>query len=339
MARRSSSGFFGFGDIVFVLFAVGAGFIMALPYLVTAAYYLFPAWLLWLRHRSPQSLQIPEFHAVSNEDAQNELLKARDNKYEAEQEIESILSDGISEGVRYLDHQDRFENRSNIGQSLNQRLNEARERLEHCESVVAMCEEPYQAAQLAWVVKVQAWYKQLANRTALQVALVTFVIVVLFEEAEHIGRPSSSILVFNPLPLVFRQSTVAGTNFAWLVGLVTLFGSRWVYASRAEEFIRQKIDEEDAEAQSQHDSYDEDESDSTTADADADDETSESWHEILNVSPQASNEDIKRAYKEAISRCHPDTVESRSKTIREAALKESQMVNRAYEEARRVKNF
>jgi DnaJ-class molecular chaperone len=77
----------------------------------------------------------------------------------------------------------------------------------------------------------------------------------------------------------------------------------------------------------------------TTADVDADEGTSASWHEILSVSPQASNEDIKLAYKEAISRCHPDTVERRSKTIREAALKESQMVNWAYEEARRIRHF
>jgi hypothetical protein len=342
MGRRSSnsSGFFGFGDIVFGLVAIGAGFIMALPYLQTAAYYLFPAWLLWLNHRSPQSLQIPEFYAVSNEDAQNELLAAQENRSEAEQEVESILSDGISDGVRYLDHQDRFENRSNFGQSLNRRLAEARERLEHFESVVALCEEPFQAAQLVWVKKVQAWYKQLSNRKALQAALISFAAASIFEEIRHSGQTDSSLLVFNPIPAVLRPSTVSGTNIAWVVGLVTLFGARWVYADQAEEFIRRKIDEEDADSQSQHEHYySEDESDSTTTDEDADGGKPDSWHEILSVSPRASIDDIKRAYKESISRCHPDTVESRSKTIREAALKESQMINWAYAEARRVRNF
>ena len=338
-----SSGFFGLGDIVLIIVFAGAGIIAAVPYVITATYYLFPAWLFWLRHRSPQSLVPPVFDAVAPEDAENELSEAENNLSEAEQEVESILSEGQSEGVRYLINQDRFENRSNLGQSLNKRLADAREQVRYFESQVELCREPYQATCFAWQTKVTAWHKQFSYLRALQLSFIAFAIVVVIEEIKNFGQSNSrSILVFNPLPVVLRPSTVTGTTVAWIVGMITLFAAKWAYANRSMQFIAQKLEELNTGAKNPHEHRDEQEfASSNSEENEQSDEVEQTynWYEILEVSPQASNEEIKKAYKQAISRCHPDTVQGRSKTIREAALKESQMVNSAYAEARRLRGF
>jgi DnaJ like chaperone protein len=65
----------------------------------------------------------------------------------------------------------------------------------------------------------------------------------------------------------------------------------------------------------------------------------EEWHQIVNVSEDASNADIKRAYKEAMKRCHPDMVANLSDNIREAALNDTVRINAAYERARAARGL
>jgi curved DNA-binding protein CbpA len=59
----------------------------------------------------------------------------------------------------------------------------------------------------------------------------------------------------------------------------------------------------------------------------------------LNVSQQASIPEIKAAYRLAIVKCHPDTVADRSKSIRDAAAAEAQLVNAAYGAIRQQRGF
>jgi DnaJ-class molecular chaperone len=62
-------------------------------------------------------------------------------------------------------------------------------------------------------------------------------------------------------------------------------------------------------------------------------------YEVLKVSQEASISDIKSAYRDAIKRCHPDTVADRSDSIREAAEAEAQLINSAYEMIRNARGF
>ena len=63
-----------------------------------------------------------------------------------------------------------------------------------------------------------------------------------------------------------------------------------------------------------------------------------SWHETLGVSPDASLDEIRRAYKEKIAQYHPDRVATMGPELQEMATRLTQRINVAYNEAVRVKN-
>jgi hypothetical protein len=56
------------------------------------------------------------------------------------------------------------------------------------------------------------------------------------------------------------------------------------------------------------------------------------WHEILQVSPEASARDIRDAYKHLISKYHPDKVETLGQELKELAARKSQDITAAYRE-------
>lgn len=57
------------------------------------------------------------------------------------------------------------------------------------------------------------------------------------------------------------------------------------------------------------------------------------WWAVLGVAPDASREDIVRAYKQGISEYHPDKVAHMGEEIRAVAARRAQEINAAYEEA------
>lgn len=59
------------------------------------------------------------------------------------------------------------------------------------------------------------------------------------------------------------------------------------------------------------------------------------WHEILEIYPSASLEEIKAAYKRKISQYHPDKVSSLGPEFTPIAEKKTKQINSAYEEATR----
>jgi DnaJ-domain-containing protein 1 len=54
------------------------------------------------------------------------------------------------------------------------------------------------------------------------------------------------------------------------------------------------------------------------------------WHEILQVSPEASASEIRDAYRHLISKYHPDKVETLGQELRELAARRSQEITTAY---------
>ena len=64
---------------------------------------------------------------------------------------------------------------------------------------------------------------------------------------------------------------------------------------------------------------------------------SPSWDEILNVSPHASVDEIRRAYKTLISQYHPDKVAALGDELRNLAEHKSKEITQAYRQALRIR--
>jgi uncharacterized membrane protein YhaH (DUF805 family) len=66
---------------------------------------------------------------------------------------------------------------------------------------------------------------------------------------------------------------------------------------------------------------------------------SESWHHVLQVSPNASNEVIKAAYKTLMAKYHPDKVAHLGEEIKAVAEKRAKEINQAYETAKQERGM
>lgn len=63
------------------------------------------------------------------------------------------------------------------------------------------------------------------------------------------------------------------------------------------------------------------------------------YYTILEVSPNATNEDIKKAYRRMAIKYHPDKVQHLGEDIRQAAEQKFKMVNEAYEKIKKERGF
>ncbi|MBC7126264.1 MAG: TerB family tellurite resistance protein, partial [Bacteroidales bacterium] len=63
------------------------------------------------------------------------------------------------------------------------------------------------------------------------------------------------------------------------------------------------------------------------------------YFKILEVSPDATNEEIKKAYRQMAIKYHPDKVQHLGEDIRQAAEQKFKMVNEAYEKIKKERGF
>jgi DnaJ-domain-containing protein 1 len=61
------------------------------------------------------------------------------------------------------------------------------------------------------------------------------------------------------------------------------------------------------------------------------------WHEILQVSPDASAVDIRAAYKHLLSQYHPDKVDALGQELKELAVRKSADITSAYRDGMRAR--
>jgi DnaJ domain len=331
MARKKSS---PFDEVIGIVVLAGIALLFALPYLITVVYYLFPFALVWLSLNAPAAIAAPDVGDISSESAQETFNKSREEKDEAEREYVDLLASGRSEGVRYLHHEERFENRSNRGKELNERPYDIRERVHYLEQKLEVLDDPYARAFVTWRDKFIAWHECRAYKVAFESAIWTFLACVALLEIFAFSRGgfTSVPLVWNPLPAIFRQSTVVGALVGWVVALATLFVAKRLYRKQAETECERIAEDLDNSRQPEEDP-------ALSGSYEGDEPSEEEWHEILQVSEDASDDDIKRAYKDAIKRCHPDMVANLSENIQEAALNDTVRVNSAYERARAARGF
>lgn len=60
-------------------------------------------------------------------------------------------------------------------------------------------------------------------------------------------------------------------------------------------------------------------------------------YQILEVDPQASDDDIEAAYRRQIAQYHPDKVAGAAKEIRELAGKRASEINAAYDQIQKIR--
>jgi DnaJ-domain-containing protein 1 len=62
------------------------------------------------------------------------------------------------------------------------------------------------------------------------------------------------------------------------------------------------------------------------------------WHEVLGVAPDATPEQIRKAYEEKSAQVHPDRVAGMGPEFRETAIRLTRKINDAYEQAVRARS-
>jgi DnaJ-domain-containing protein 1 len=60
-------------------------------------------------------------------------------------------------------------------------------------------------------------------------------------------------------------------------------------------------------------------------------------YQVLDVDPQASNEDVDAAYRRQMAQYHPDKVDGAAKEIRELAEKRASEINAAYDQIQKIR--
>jgi hypothetical protein len=317
-----------------IVLALG-GAVLLVPYLWTVTFYSFPAFLIYLLANTtwkprPTLLEITA-------DKMNAIRHALEtNRDRLVQDIATTKDRGKREGVRYLHREDRFELRSGRGQELNQDIEWAKRQLSDAEEQIRIARTPDGLRLLAWADALGIWYRGRSFQFAFIVALLTFGTGLGWDFYTYAYRYEyAHVLMWNPVPTLIRVGTVLGAQAGWLSGFLTCsFLLRY-----HQRIAAVKPDERHSqEAYSTFNDYEEAESGSGAA-PDFKTQAIPDPYAILNVSRDTSIEGLKNAYRDAMKRCHPDTVADRSRIIRDAAEAEAQQINSAYEMIRNERGF
>lgn len=323
MARRKSQ-LIGFQDTLFIIGGAVFGLVALLKFLFSIAGYFIPPLLCFLAY-----LAFRRAGDFTKGELQEQLVGSLALRSNSEYGLNLVLTAGEEEEIQFLDDEFRFEKRSRRGQELNRQLAHWQNEID--ESQASIDSEEGSLQQLA---------TRRAAQVSLTISIAAFALVLLAVEAGLIktamATPSSGGVVAwvaRPSVMIASSATIIGGLLFFSIARKVIF---WFW----------KVNDDDPRVAEQlaavgigtgddDDAFDEDDEDNE----DEDDEESPHWTEVLGVDADAEPGEINKAYREAIKKCHPDTVADRSETIKEAAKYESQMVNAAYRQARAEREF
>jgi|tagenome__1003787_1003787.scaffolds.fasta_scaffold20636442_2 hypothetical protein len=338
MARKRGGG--GIGEIFLfggILVFSLASVLLAL--LLTAVYYTFPLALLWWGIKSSFG-EPPTQNETPEVDGPASLKKLRSQKKALEREFHALESRGLEEGVRYIDKEERFENRSTRGQQLNAELDSLRDQHNDLDNQIEIAKNPEHSRINLWLINLRNWYGGQAYRVTLIAAAFAFALAAVVTEVASLNGATWTgyhPVYRNPLPAVLLPSTFFGAMCGWAVGLGTLWFAKRHFQNKADHVIEALF--EDDESEEELDESAQENADQNEEYEEKEEAVERSWEDVLHVESDATSDQIKLAYKDAIKKCHPDTVADRSDEIKKTAASEAQQINVAYQQARVARGF
>lgn len=259
--------------------------------------------------------------------------------------VNEYYQSGESNGIALTSKSNgtRFDARKSLGRQLNAALDDAANKIAEYQSLRVPYIDRRQSLKEQYYTEVKKWARPKSTGAANWVGAIVFGVTLIASLATGIGDLAANVVVANPYNA--RPGLIAGfiagalgygiTYYAVMRTKIARSNYSAVYEERAA-FLAKLNMAETTDAQGQPD-----EPGATGSDhlKEFQDDPAENWHVILNVGADATIDQIKAAYREAIKQYHPDNFEGRGRKIMDLANQETRRINAAYEAAKDLRQF
>jgi len=327
--------------LLFILRASALLALFAFPLLILLAYFL------------SRNSAFPAPPKVASEEQNAEEINLKKAFASADLSYYDRLVQGEKEGLTLTlaSGETRFDRRSPRGRQLNRQLNELDERRTNLEMKVADF-STYREHDIAqFKADLRRWSLKASLKYCANVATIVTIcssIVLLAARLANVPILTSmdDLLIWlrSPMNLILPfKAGVAG----YLAAMITYPVAKFLHNRRgrlAAQIYEQSLPANDLpdDYQPTLEEFDDPQEENLEFDGHAEFEEEpnvEEWHEILNVSRDATIAEIKSAYRQQLKQNHPDNVAMLGVKIKEAAETQSKRINAAYEEARAQRQF
>ncbi len=328
---------------IFVLVLAVAALILAVPYALAILLYTFPVFAFWLL--LPVRIE-PEPQLIVDLTSHPQLAKLRAERHAAKNRYDEVrYSDW---GIRWSNNLGRFEERSIRGQELNEQLANCRDEVDRFSTEISKTEAPETEAFARWSMDLRTWSRERDRNAAKQVGwkLALLIFAGVWVTAELLGAIFPGFIKFfvfawNPAPDFLHPGLALGALAGWGTGLYRIFHPPRSFARLAQVKInehwdavlaREEAEELEFAASPSEGPFDNRESLEDDECQEDQEESDEPWYEVLDVSRDATQDEIKSAYRQKIKQYHPDKVSGLGEKLKALAETETQKLNAAKEE-------